>query len=225
MKMLASAFSSGKRLLRNILLDLRYGAFLGGTRKTAYAHLGIQDTASTDYAALPLIFRDGIKEWDVLVDIGCGKGRVINWWLSRGFRNSIVGIELDETVAQATQRRLRRYRNVKIVCGDAISSLPANGTIFYLYNPFDKPWVEALRDRLAGIFAQGGKTLFYYNCVHASAFEEDPGWSVEQVLLDASRRFHPLAVIRKVGGNPLHDAGSGGAKQASNPLHAITQES
>src|SRR5215469_3193350 len=170
---LRSTLRFGIRLLRNLLLDLRYGRFLGGTRKSPYAHLGIVDTANTGYEALPLIFRDSIKQSDVLVDIGCGKGRVINWWLSRGLHNSIIGIELDETVAKATQRRLRRYTNVKIISGDAIANLPENGTIFYLFNPFDEPWVAALKDRLAMIFALGGnRTVFYYNCVHVNVFKE-----------------------------------------------------
>lgn len=193
--------SKSARFVRNLLLDIRYGAFLGGTRKSPYAHLGVQDTANTDYGVLPLIFRDVIQDSDVLVDIGSGKGRVINWWLSRGLRNSIFGIELDKRVASAAQRRLRRYTNVKIICGDAISKLPANGTIFYIYNPFSRPWVTALKDALAPIFARGGsRILFYYNCIHVCAFKEDPAWKVEERCFRDSN-FHPLAVItmRNVG--------------------------
>lgn len=204
MRLVVSAWHSCIRLIRNLLLDLRYGAFLGGIRKTPYAHLGIQDTANTDYAALPLIFRGSIKESDVLVDIGCGKGRVINWWLSLGLRNSIIGIEFDEAVVRITQQRLRKYKNVRIICGDAIANLPETGTIFYLFNPFDRPWVEKLKGHLAIIFASGvSRTLFYYNCVHVCVFKDDPAWTVKEVALDSSSRFHPLAVIRKNGSVPL----------------------
>lgn len=198
MQRLVSLLANGKRLLRNAVLDFRYGAFLGGTRKTPYAHLGIQDTASTDYAVLPFIFtKDTIQESDVLVDIGCGKGRVINWWLSRGLRNPIIGIELDEIVADRTQKRLRRYSNVKIVCGDALTHLPESGTIFYLFNPFDRQWVAALKDRLSMLFAQGGKRIiYYYNCTNIDVFDNDPNWIVDLRTLDESQ-FHPLAAIRR----------------------------
>jgi len=184
------------RLMRNVCLDFKYGGFLGGTRKTRYSHLGVEDTASTDYGVLPLIFTtDTIQQSDVLVDIGCGKGRVINWWLSRGFANQIVGIELDETIARGTQWRLRRYKNVKIIWGDALVHLPENGTIFYLYNPFKEPWVLGLKHRLELLFAKrGGITVFYYNCVYSEVFKNDPSWLVEEIVLD--QRFHRLAVIR-----------------------------
>ena len=43
---------------------------------------------------LPKLFNErngtAIKSSDVLVDVGCGRGRVINWWLSLGLGNKIV---------------------------------------------------------------------------------------------------------------------------------------
>lgn len=187
-------FKGGKRLLRNAFLDLKYGAFLGGTIRSPYANLGIRDTASTDYAVLPLIFEGIVQESDVLVDIGCGKGRVINWWLSQGLRNQIVGIELDEKVALKTQRRLRRHRNVQIIAGDALALLPDNGTLFYLFNPFNKPWVVAFKDRIAERSARrDARMILYYNCVHVDVFKSDPHWIVEQVALRPP--FHPLALV------------------------------
>lgn len=185
----------GRRLFRNARLDLRYGALLGGVRKTPYAHLGVQDTANTDYEALPWIFKDGIKPSDILVDLGCGKGRVINWWLSQGLQNRIVGIELDELVAKATGTRLRRYKNVEIIHGDVLAHLPQEGTIFYLFNPFDKPWVAALKDQLSVAFdRQCNQRIFYYNCIHVEIFENDAQWHVEKRISPDSR-FHPLALI------------------------------
>src|SRR5688572_19680524 len=48
----------------------------------------------TDYHVLRDIFaRVPFKPDDVLVDIGCGEGRVINFWLSRRVKNPIIGIE------------------------------------------------------------------------------------------------------------------------------------
>jgi hypothetical protein len=190
-----------RRMLRNAFLDLRYGALLRGVRKSPFAHLGINDTANTDYAALPLIFKDLIRDSDVLVDIGCGRGRVFNWWLSRGLHNRMIGIEMDQDVAEITRRRLRRFDNVKIISGDALAQLPEEGTIFYLCNSFQRSWVEALKDRLASLFASGdGRTLVYYNCRHVDVFEQDPGWHVERIVLDRSldpegRFNHPVAWI------------------------------
>ncbi len=190
-----------RRLARNVLMDLKYGGFVGGTVKSPFARLGIQDTASTDYEALPAIFRDAIGPSDVLVDIGCGKGRVINWWLSRGLDNRIIGIELDPEVASATSRRLRSYRNVTIVCGDALANLPEEGSIFYLFNPFNELWVRAFRDRIAGLITNAHPIrIFYYNCVHLRAFEEDSRWVVNKI--EMRDPFHRLAIIKPTSAGP-----------------------
>jgi precorrin-6B methylase 2 len=70
------------------------------------------------------IFVGRIEPNDVLVDVGCGKGRVTNWWLSQGLRNRMVGIELDPDVASATEKRLRRFSNVTILNEDATAWMP-----------------------------------------------------------------------------------------------------
>ncbi len=191
---LESLLTGCRRLFRNACIDLKYGGFLGGTVKSPYLHLGIKDTANTDYSALPLIFKDRVQKSDVLVDIGCGKGRVINWWLHHHFENQIIGIELDRAVARRTQRRLAKYKNVRIIWGDALCHLPWNATILYLYNPFTAPWVAKLKGQLNVFATMNGITLFYYNCVHVDVFRHDPNWIVE--IDDLGSDFHPLAIMR-----------------------------
>ncbi len=126
--------------LCNVLIDRRYGGWSGGSRPSSHAALGANFFGSAHYYELPRIFNAGndleITPSDVLVDIGCGKGRVINWWLSRGADNRILGLEIEEDLAHEARERLRRYRNVTILAGNAIENLPAGATIFWLFNPF-----------------------------------------------------------------------------------------
>jgi hypothetical protein len=155
------------RSICNAFFDIQYGGFLF-------------DVANSDYSALSSIFENRIKPQDVLVDIGCGKGRVINWWLSRRLENRIIGLEMDEDTSNKTRRRLRKYKNVTIIHGNAIENIPADGTLFYMFNPFGRQDVEALKIRLASLFGQrGGITLLYYNCVYVGVFQQDPAWNVE----------------------------------------------
>ena len=181
------------RVVRNLLIDLRFGRVLGGI------YLTKRWSANSDYYALSKIFQHiTIRDSDVLVDVGCGRGRVINWWLSHYPRNAVVGIEVDESIARQTQKRLRKYKNVTVISGDAIESIPVDGTIFYLYNPFEAEMVEAFKDRLASLFDPShGILLLYYNCKHLSVFEDDPGWRVETVDLGGSRSapFSQLGVV------------------------------
>src|SRR3990167_665022 len=82
------------RVLKYILLDAKYGSwYLGKTLKS----IGMGDTSrgwhgaqSSDYDALSKMFSEiTIREDDVIVDIGCGRGRLFNYLLYRRFKNKL----------------------------------------------------------------------------------------------------------------------------------------
>jgi hypothetical protein len=185
-----------------VALDLRFGGPLGGSVATRYADLGAKDVTSTDYSLLPSVFPPGsIGPDDVLVDVGCGKGRVIQWWLSRGYRNPMVGLEIDPDIGARTARRLRRFANVEIRPGNAVEHLPPGGTVFFLFNPFTAAVVEAFRE---GVFAAAQRPervrLFYLNPVHIDVFERDPAWQVDHAIAASPWSEYPLAVVTLRGG-------------------------
>jgi SAM-dependent methyltransferase len=183
------------RTLRNAAFDLRFGRFLGGTIRSRHEHLGAFHVTNTPYDDLPALFgAAGVRDDDVIVDVGCGKGRVINWLLRNHPANRVVGIELDPEVCARTARRLRRFPNVTILCGDAVELLPPDGTLFYLFNPFD----EAVSRRFAEAFlARDGRgrprRIVYYNARYADVFAADPRFAVEEIGL---RGGHRSALIR-----------------------------
>src|SRR5262245_61788600 len=94
-------------------IDLVYG---GGLCRTDLNEAIYKDGRHTkvhsSYHVLRDIFsRVPISKGDVLVDVGCGDGRVINFWLSQGLKNPIIGIEVVEAVADRTRQRYRKYKN------------------------------------------------------------------------------------------------------------------
>jgi len=140
------------------------------------------------------LFRGRVKPCDVLVDVGCGKGRVINSWLADGYSNRMIGVELDAEIAASTRARLRHFQNVSIVCGDIVANFPDDGTLFYLFNPFDAPVMMRFKDRLKQSVSRspiGEATVIYYNCCHAEVFANDEACGIEYGNLE-----HPFAVIR-----------------------------
>jgi protein-L-isoaspartate O-methyltransferase len=158
------------RSLRNLILDVRFGGrFLGGGQPTRFQHLHAHGVANSDYLAMAEMFgRVPVSDDSVIVDVGCGKGRVINFLLSRRVKCDIIGVEIDQDVARATAQRLRRYRNVRIVTGNILDQWPRNATLFYVYNPFGAPIVEQFCDRLA--VHPRPFIVLYYNCVHRDIF-------------------------------------------------------
>lgn len=190
----------GMRPLQNWVTDLRFGGWAGGLMANPFAAQGASRVQSTDYAALSRMYRRNripIGATDVLVDVGCGRGRVINWWLGRGLRNRIIGVEIVPAVAAATARRLAPYPNVEIVCGDAVDLVPPEGTFFYLYNPFDARVMRRFADALLGSVAHPAKLrILYFNCRHVDVFRGDSRWRV--MPLD-SGEYEPASLIFPAG--------------------------
>ena len=187
------AFFHFRTKLANALLDLRYGALLRGGQETRHPHLGAYATNNSSYRAVQTLFRGRVQPMDVLVDVGCGKGRVINAWLAQGYTNQIIGIELDAEVAQKTRARLRRYPNVSVHSGDIITNFPCDGTLFYLFNPFDAQVMSRFKDRLKECLSRraiGEATVLYYNCCHVEVFAQDAACEIAYGQLE-----HPFAVI------------------------------
>jgi hypothetical protein len=163
------------------VIDLRCGGSLAGTMSSR--HPGAAAVSNSPYSVLPHIFAGRIGPNDVLVDVGCGKGRVINWWVSQGLRNRMVGIELEPEVAAATARRLRRFPNVTIVNADATTAVPDDATLLYLYSPFDWPTMQRLKSDIEQRFAPRGITALYWNPYAADVFQDHPRWTVQIIEL------------------------------------------
>jgi 16S rRNA A1518/A1519 N6-dimethyltransferase RsmA/KsgA/DIM1 with predicted DNA glycosylase/AP lyase activity len=182
-------------MVRNAVRDLRYGGLLGGTIKTSHAHLGAHDVGNADYDDLTELFAQvEIGPEDVIVDVGCGKGRAINWFLSHHPRTRIYGLELEPDVCAKTAHRLRRHANVTILCGDATELLPADGTVFYLFNPFGPDVLARFIAAFLAVDAPRKRTIVYYNCKFVELFQAEP--RVEVRMLERPRSFRS-ALIRE----------------------------
>lgn len=184
--------------IRNYLIDREYGGWCGGKFATRFASQGAHGTSSADYYQLRKIFcaENGIAITpdDVLVDVGCGRGRVLNWWLSLGLGNKIVGIELDERFATEAAHRLQKYSNVSVLCGDAVQLMPEDGTIFHVFNPFGRKVMVAFRDRLYELYKdKPNVTVVYQFARFTDVWQEDPRWTVEMAR---TKTYYDTAIIR-----------------------------
>ncbi len=178
------------------LLDLKYGGKLCKTDlEINRARQQCHTMVHSHYHVLRDVFADlPIRREDVLVDVGCGEGRVINFWLSLGLQNRLIGIEIDQAVASRTRQRYRKYPNVTIIHGDATANLPAEGTIFYLYNPFAAELVERFE---AAVRSQGA-TIVYHNNRYMLPFESN-GWAIRPIRPERRIYEFTAAIITPSG--------------------------
>jgi len=170
-----SIFSVVARKFHSARKDLQYGKLLIGSGESAYTHLGVTGTVSSGYDVLPSLFEGQVRPNDVLVDVGCGRGRVLNWWLDTYRDHRIYGLEIDPELAHETRQRLHRFRNATVLTGDACENLPPDGSLFYLYNPFERPVMKRFIDALlARAPSPNGlpTRVVYYNSLDASLFDE-----------------------------------------------------
>ena len=186
--------------LYNALLDFYYcKRYLGGVIKPY--NKGAYAMESSDYAMLPKIFSSiNINAHDVIVDVGCGSGRVILWLLKKGYKNKIIGIELNPDIAKKTKRLFAKYSNVSIVEGDIIDNIPKYGTIYYLYNPFEPFILRRFKEEISKKFTDK-ETILYFHCPHVEVFEYDDNWQVNIKEINepgTGIEYDKLAIIKKI---------------------------
>jgi hypothetical protein len=85
---------------------------------------------------------------------------------------------------------------VEIVSGDATKLLPADGTVFYLFNPFD----ESVMRRFIDAFLAGGmdprRRIVYHNCKSVQLFADNPRFEIEPIELPSGNFRSALITLR-----------------------------
>jgi len=163
--------------------DRAYGVDTDGL---IYADPGAQGHASDRhnagyYATAPSLFRGAVELWRgtlagtgyaledyALVDIGCGKGRVLMLASEFAFRE-IVGVELNPQLARVARKNLRKWiRRVpqvpllgpgrpalQIIEGDALAvPLPDGPVALFYFNSFEREMMQMWLARLGEIASE-----------------------------------------------------------------------
>ena len=146
-------------------LGVRTGA--GEYEKEDAAHSRYEPTA---YSVLERLAASGyIGKDDILVDYGCGKGRV-SFFMNYAVGCRTVGVEYSEPLYEAARENLAGYagrsvKQVEFVCENAENYEIGDATCFYFFNPFS---VQILQSALGRIMAsyyanpREMKLFFYY---------------------------------------------------------------
>ncbi len=83
-----------------------------------------------------------------IIDLGCGKGRVLAVAAHFGF-TSITGIDFAKELCEDAERNMKKvhlkFKNLKwnVICSDVLSyELHNNDSVFFMFNPFEKEILE-----------------------------------------------------------------------------------
>ena len=161
-------------------------------------YLGIDTTGAVDptvkwgvhYTPLPyhiisrILTRLELERSDIFVDIGCGKGRVVCCACRLPVRR-VVGIEVNQDLLKQADSNVAHMRGPKASFEPI--PLPAeaydypDATAIYLYNPFDRPIMDQVFQKLTQSYLRNPRRIrvAYANCVHEEPLRQT-GWLKKQ---------------------------------------------
>lgn len=133
------------------------------------------------YDALRDIFGHvDVEPGDVLVDVGCGKGRVVAFLASRYPKNRVIGVEMESTALFAKQA-FSKSPNVEIRHAALEDAYPAEATLFFLYPPTDG-LLPGILKRLIDEHATRDTLIVGKGAMGDLAeFMADPSWTIERI--------------------------------------------
>ena len=175
-------------------VKLGYHALLRGASTVIDRALGVETATRVDLAEyglahvervnyeaggwldLPRVLRrERVTGEDVLLDLGCGKGRAL-LMASRHRFARVVGVELAPALARVCRRNLESFRlprrcgAVEVVVADAADyAIPDDVTVVYLFNPFRGGLFDSVvRNILASVDRRPRRLrLIYRNAIYA----------------------------------------------------------
>lgn len=129
------------------LIDRRYG--LDTSRVVDLEELGIAHPERVPYqpsrwfALRAALGRGDVTRDDVLVDLGCGKGRIVFQAAMDYPFKRVIGVELSPELTAIARANIERNRghlccqDIEIVSSDVLEwTIPDDLTMVYLFNPF-----------------------------------------------------------------------------------------
>jgi cyclopropane fatty-acyl-phospholipid synthase-like methyltransferase len=132
------------------------------------------------YVIIKILDRLQLTFDDVLVDLGCGKGRVLSMACRRQL-SRVVGVEINRdllNIAAQNLRKIPRKRtHVELVEALAQHYPYDDATVIMMYNPFDRTTMEDVFAKVESSYQEKPRsiTVAYANCAHEEPLKK-LGW-------------------------------------------------
>ena len=166
----------------------------------------------TPYVVLQnLIKLDILKKEDIIVDYGCGNGR-IGFFLNNQIGCKVIGIDHDERMIEKANENLKRYgnnENIIFIHSKAEDCIPDESNCFYFFNPFSTKIFRKVLERIGESYKRQAREIlifFYYSTIEYKLYLpseprleliESLDFSEEEINNDMPAkltvfRFHPI---------------------------------
>jgi SAM-dependent methyltransferase len=144
---------------------------------------GYQPTRAMPLRRLFRLLQPVLPPDRVLVDLGCGKGRVLLVATEFGFREA-RGVEFARELCEIAKKncekllaRTRTNTRCRIIEADAaLYEIQADENVFFMFNPFDEVVLERVLGNIAASWRAAPRKILiiYYNPKCAQVIEQQP---------------------------------------------------
>jgi len=179
-------FTIALHLIRNeIRGEKKYGIHTTGEDELDHLkERGVDITHSTIYMPAAydmleeLFSQQNIHHCKYLLDLGCGKGRVLCVAAHKGFTN-LTGLEISKDFCLEAEKNLEAIKQkfpsikYKIINNDAFYfNIPASVDCIFMFNPFDKIIMSGVINNIEMSLQKNPRKLFivYINPLHKNLF-------------------------------------------------------
>jgi SAM-dependent methyltransferase len=178
----------------DFLFDLKYGIDTSAWQDLAAPDI---DSPNIDHGkryqpALPFSLKKVLKKFrfpsnEVLLDFGCGKGRVLMVAIACGF-TEVHGVEFSRSLCDIARENIAAFllktgasAVVKITHQDVVDyPIQPAESVFFLFNPFDEVILRSVLENVkASVLKHPRKIwIIYFNALHRENLESDPAFSI-----------------------------------------------
>jgi SAM-dependent methyltransferase len=125
-----------------------------------------------------------LKEKDVFVDLGCGKGRVVFWVALQKIKKA-VGVEINKNLIEIARDNLLKLklRNspIDFVQADVVNFDLREGTVFFMFNPFGLETLEKVVNNIKDSLTTNPRKIriIYYGPMYGN-FLDKQDWLIRE---------------------------------------------
>lgn len=133
---------------------------------------------STKYIALKEMFKDiDINDNTRFIDIGCGKGRVVNFVHCLNKNCQATGIEFNSDVANYAKGWADKKENVNIINGDAFNINCDDYDVFYFHRPFMEETFKQFAEKMVNEIKHPVTVICYVDTYMSKYLKDKPNWN------------------------------------------------
>lgn len=164
----------------------------------------------SNYSAAPYIVTRKVllnlspSKDDVLMDYGCGKGRIVCFAAAQTSVNRVVGVELYKHLYDAALANINNLNNKKaeidVFHADAVNFTAIdNVTIFIIFNPFREKTLEKVLKNIESSLKINPRTIHIAYCPtpNLARLFEDTGWLTLKKIVKIKWRSNTFIFCNK----------------------------